>query len=90
MLAIGRVGRTVLPDFLGVILTHDAIHAVATTHQVKSTHAKVKSITPQVKSKLCSFLRGAGRREILPVAYFGPEGGNRAPVAYFFRHPRFL
>jgi hypothetical protein len=100
MLAIGRVGRTVLPDFLpGVILTHDAIprdaiHAVACCHntpsQVHTRESQVNHTTSQVQT--VQFLRGVrvpeANREILPVAYFGPEGGLQPGPSCLY--PRFL
>ena len=77
--------------------------AVATTSQVKSSQVnqhtpksspltksrQVNHTTSQVQT--VQFLSGEPEdAQILPVAYFAPEGGHRAPVAYFFRHPRFL
>ena len=60
-------------------------------HTKSSPHTPKSSQSHHKSSPNCAVSTwGAGRREILPVAYFGPEGGHRAPVAYFFRHPRFL
>jgi len=56
MLAIGRVGRTVLPDFLGVILTHDACCHNTPKSSPLTKSSQVNHTTSQVQT--VQFLRG--------------------------------